>query len=229
MSKEYLYKKIIKERINGKSLRDISKKYGVAKSTVSLWCRNVLLSEGAKNKIKNKWLKETSIGRKKGVMMNKQQKEGRIQGEFIEAINLLGDLTVRDNLMIGIALYWAEGSKKETGAGFNFINSDPLMVKFMFVWLQKQMYIAPDEIFVNLVINHAFVAQEHEILKFWSNLLDLPMKRFGNSIFIKTLHKREYKNESLYCGMLRMRVAKSSWLRRRILGSIEVVKNNMSV
>jgi len=89
------------------------------------------------------------------------------------------------------------------------------------------MHVRKEQLIVNLCINIFHKYREDEILKFWSNLLDLPVESFGNTIFIRTQYHRIYKNQEPYFGMLRIRVKSSSWLRRRILGMIKICAENM--
>lgn len=144
---------------------------------------------------------------------------------FIKLIPKYGNINERDLLILGIGLYWAEGSKKETGSGFNFINSDPQMIKIVYDWLLQIMDIPKNQIIINLVINISHKEREGEILNFWSNLLNFKLVDFGNTIFIKAPHRRRYNNHSNYFGMIRIKVKSSSWLRRRILGMIKVFTN----
>jgi len=225
-SKRHLLKFVIEDRRKGISLFDLSKKYRLSKSTVSLWCRNVKISTRAKNIIMEKWLENTNKGRVKGIIKNKQKRIDSIEKEYINAKNMMDTLVIRDLLVIGIGLYWAEGSKKEDGSGFSFINSDHLMIKLMYDWLIKIMSIKKKQLIINLVINITHKDRERKILNFWSNLLDFPLGDFGNTTFIKTSHYRIYNNHSDYFGMLRIKVKSSSWLRRRILGMIKIFKEN---
>lgn len=210
------------------SLAEIAKKYSISKSTVSLWCKNLKLSKAAEKLIQENWLRKTTSARAKGALKNKQKRIDSIEREYISAKEIIGNLSSRDLLIMGLGLYWAEGSKKETGAGFSFINSDFLMVKLMHDWLIKIMNIKQEQLTINLAINISHKEREGEILKFWSNLLDFNIEDFGNTTFIKTAHLRIYNNHANYFGMLRIKVKSSSWLRRRIVGMIKVFGEKMS-
>lgn len=221
-TKEYLKRLIEEERKLGMSLSELAKKYRLSKSTVSLWCRDVSISEDAQNLIKEKWLKSTAAARKKGTQANRDKRIASIASEYSQARSQVGKMTTRDMFVIGAALYWAEGSKKETGSGFSFVNSDSLMIKLMHDWLLTVMGIKKEQLIINVAINASHKDRESEILKFWSNLLDFPVKDFGSTTFIKARHSRVYDNHSSYFGMLRIKVRSSSWLRRRILGMIKI-------
>ncbi len=228
-SKRHLLNKVIQDRKTGMSLGDLSKKYKISKSTVSLWCNDIKLSNKVKLLIKENWLIKTTSARAKGTIKIKQKRIDSIEREYIEAKKIINTLSDRDLLIMGAALYWAEGSKKETGSGFSFINSDPLMIKIMYKWLIKIMNIKKDQLTINLAINIVHKEREKEILKFWSNLLDFNLGAFGNTTFIKTPHLRMYDNHTNYFGMLRIKVKSSSWLRRRILGMIKVFTKEADV
>lgn len=228
-SKKHLLNKVIKDRKSGMSLGEISRKYELSKSTASLWCKDMKLDKKAKKLIKDNWLKNTTNARIKGSLTNKKKRSDRIESEYVNAKQTIGKLSNRDLMIMGIGLYWAEGSKKETGSGFSFINSDYLMIKLMYDWLIKIMNIKKDQIVVNLAINIIHRDREQEILKFWSNLLDFQLEYFGNTTFIKTSLLRKYTNHSNYFGMLRIKVKSSAWLRRRILGMIRVIVENADV
>ena len=226
-SKRYLSVKVIADRRLGMSLGDLSRKYKISKSTASIWCADMKLSVKAKSLIRENWFKNTISARYRGNLKNKQKRIDRIEMENKIAKQEIGILTNRDLLIMGVALYWAEGSKKETGSGFSFINSDHLMIKKVYVWLLNSMNISKDQLIINLAINVIHKERELKILKFWSNLLDFPVEDFGNTTFIKTPHLRVYSNHDNYFGMLRIKVRSSAWLRRRILGMIKVFKEEL--
>lgn len=228
-SKRHLFDRVRKEREKGFSLGELSKKYSLSKSTVSLWCNDMKLSQSAKKLINKRWLVNTSKGREKGKNTNKLRRQQRIEKEYKEALKIVGKLSQRDVMVLCIGLYWAEGSKKESGGGFSFINSDADMIKIIYNFLINTMNIKKDQLIIHLAVNISHKYREREILKFWSNLLDFKLEDFGNTTFIKTPHTRQYNNHTKYYGMIRLKVRSSSWLRRRILGMIKIFIQNADV
>ena len=228
-TKKHIFSKVVSDRKSGLSLGEISRKHKLAKSTVSLWCKNIKLSKEAERLIKENWLRNTSSARAKGTITNKQKRIERIRNEYDRAREIIGYVTRRDLFIVGVALYWAEGSKKETGSGFSFINSDPKMVHLIFKWLVDIMDVKKDELIINLAINISHKEREEVILKYWSNLLDYNLNDFGNTTFIKTAHLRSYNNHIEYFGMIRIKVKSSAWLRRRVLGMIKVINEQLPV
>ncbi len=200
------FKYIKKDRQKGMSIKQLSLKYNLSKSTTSLICRNIVIPSEIIIKKKEKWYKLNSLSRKKAIEINKNNRIERIRLEKNIGNSLVSKLSERDLLIAGVSLYWAEGSKKETGAGFNFINSDPKMILLMNDWLKNIINIKKQDIRFNLVINSSHRHREGQILKFWSNLLDFEIQDFGNTVFINTKYKREYKNQQDYTGMIRIKV-----------------------
>lgn len=229
ISKKHVFNSVVADRKKGLTLSHLSKKYNIAKSTVSLWCKDVEISAEAKELIRENWLLATMGGRAKGTLKNKEKRVKSIEEEYIKAKKVLGTINKRDLLIMGVGLYWAEGSKKETGSGFSFINSDHLMIGVMHKWLTEIMNIKKDQLIVNMAINIAHKEREGELLKFWSNLIDFPTGDFGNTTFIRIPHRRLYKNHLEYFGMLRIKVKSSAWLRRRISGMIKIFTEKMPV
>jgi len=220
-SKRHLYNQVSALRKYGLNLSEIASRFHLAKSTVSMWCKEIKLSETQKKIIKDNWLLSTIHARLKGSKSNRDKKIRRVEEEERIARQMISNLSQRDTLIAGISLYWAEGSKKDTGEGFNFINSDPNMIKFMFSWLKIQMKVPIEKIRINVCINISHNKRIDEILSFWSNLLHFPIEKFSNTIYIRVPHKKVYENEKSYYGMIRIKVFGSSWLRRRINGMIK--------
>src|SRR3989344_3310338 len=144
----------LKMRKNGASLGDISHKLHVTKSTLSFWCKDIVLTELAISKIKTKGKMKSVKGllryaeSKRKERMEKnilQKKEGAIT---------LGELSGRDKLMVGLGLYWGEGYKYENGE-LGFTNSNTGIILFYFSWL-KLWNIEKDSLIFRLTLNEFF-------------------------------------------------------------------------
>src|SRR6185436_13313362 len=130
---------------------------------------------------------------------NQRQFQGRIQASFsnrkrrmdreIVAVADAQDqfkIHVKDPLfIIGVSLYWAEGSKRTSE--FNFINSDPEMVSFMYRWIQRFLGIESNMIKCRL-FTHRVPGFEHGEL-FWANKLGREPLSFQKTIFKPTGHQ----------------------------------------
>ncbi|MEK9181658.1 MAG: hypothetical protein AAB786_01425 [Patescibacteria group bacterium] len=207
-------------RKTGISLGDISKKLAVTKSTLSFWCKDIVLSEFAIRKIKTKGkvksmrglLKYSESKRKERITRNILQKQ--------EGAKLVGELSNRDILMIGLGLYWGEGYKYENGE-LGFTNSNPYMIRFYFKWL-KLWGVEKDSLIFRLTLNEFFRKEEKKVKFFWINFLNIKNEQFSKTTFIKTnLKKASHEDIEKYKGILRVKVRKGTALRNKILGAIE--------
>lgn len=209
-----------KMRKDGVSLGDISKKLHITKSTLSFWCKDILLKESAIRKIKTKGkiksirglLRYSESKRKERMERNTLQKQ--------EGATVLGMLSNRDILMIGLGLYWGEGYKYENGE-FGFTNSNPYMIRFYFKWL-KLWNVEKDSLIFRLTINEFFKKEENNIKVFWINFLGIKKEQFSKTTFIQTnLKKASSQDKEKYKGILRVKVRKGISIRNKILGAIE--------
>ena len=108
------------------TLQEIADELGVAKSSVSLWVRDVEFvprprQPGAHRK-PHPWI---------------ARKEAEIEGTAAEGRARIGRMSERDLLIAGTALYAGEGSK--TPGEVRFANSDPRMIQLFCVWLVEAL------------------------------------------------------------------------------------------
>ena len=211
-------------RQNGASFGDISKKLNVAKSTLSFWFKDIVLTENTIIKIK-------TLGKAKSVQALLRYSES-IRKERIERHNLqkeegaaiAGNLSNRDILMIGFGLYWGEGYKYENSE-LGFTNSNPYMIRFYFKWLEL-WGVGKDSLIFRLTINEFSRKEEGNIKNFWVNFLGIKKEQFSKTTYIQTnLKKASMKNVESYKGILRVKVRKGTALRNKILGAIGHISN----
>src|SRR5258708_2677546 len=222
----YPYTKEIakKMRESGASLGHISKKLHITKSTLSFWCKDIILTEEAIRKIKIKG-KEKSV---QGLLRYSESKrKERIERHILqrqEGSVKIGTLSERDNLMIGLGLYWGEGYKYENGE-LGFTNSNPHMIRFYFKWL-KLWNVEKDSLIFRLTLNEFFIKEENNIKNFWINFLNVKEEQFSKTTFIQTNLKKAFINNiEKYKGILRVKVRKGTALRNKILGAIEYISS----
>ncbi len=224
MSKFQLKPKVNSLRKSGKTIREIQKITGLSKSTLLIWCRDVVFTPDEKFAFEEEMKSAGRHGRLKGAQANKNKKIVAQNGAKDLAKKIVGRLSKRDKLIAGIALYWAEGSKAATTTGFVFVNSDPIMVRFMYEWLVDEIKIPKDEIIAQISINEIHRERIGSVLNFWSDLLDLAPGSFLKPFFAKSVQKKVYENHDTHYGVLRLSVKRSTLLKYKVLGLIEVLK-----
>lgn len=215
--------KAIAFRKEGKTYSEILKKVPVAKSTLSLWLRDVGLSKTQKQKITVKKHKAQLRG-------GARRKEMRLT-----EVALMKELGVRDIkyiserelFLIGVVLYWGEGTKKSgqrPGSMVDFANSDPDMVRIFVRWLRQCCNICDDYMQVRLHLHISHKDREEALKQLWSKMIGLPLDNFSKTVYKKHNPKTlRYKTGSDYLGLVSIRVKRSTTLNRRILGWIYAI------
>lgn len=211
-------------RRQGSSIKEIVKELGVAKSTVASWCREINLSDDQKEFLYQKMITGVHRGRLRGAAVNRQKKLDAQEKARVYAGGRINAISEHDKLIAGVALYWAEGSKAPSTFGFLFVNSDPVMIRFMYEWLTIIMSVPKEEIYVMVSINELHRYRIDKVLNYWSNLLNLPRSQFAKTSFIKSIQKKRYENQDKHFGVLRLGVKKSSFLKYQTLALIDKLK-----
>lgn len=211
----------IRLRRMGLSYSEILGKVPVAKSTLSSWLHSVGLSKTQKQRLTEKKLASA----RKGALVKKMQRLRTTEEIKRKARLSIRRIVKRDLWLMGIVLYWAEGTKEKEykpGQGVVFSNSDPLMIKLFLKWLDSCVCIDAGAIDFGLYIHENHKDKVVEFKKYWSEITGFPRVKFDKIYFkkhkIKSIRKNRGEN---YHGLLRIAVRKSSNLNRRIAGWIE--------
>jgi len=96
------------------------------------------------------------------------------------------------------------------------------MILFMYTWLKLIMKITPQEIMPRISINEIHRSRI-SVLRFWAELLSLPVAQFGNPWYIHTKVKKVYENYDRYYGILRLGVRNGTMLKYKVLSLIELL------
>ena len=145
------------------TLQEIADELGVAKSSVSLWVRDVEFvprprQPGAHRK-PHPWI---------------ARKEAEIEGTAAEGRARIGRMSERDLLIAVTALYAGEGSK--TPGEVRFANSDPRMIALFCVWLRHFFEIDEHRLRLRLYLHAGLDLDAAN--RFWSDLTGIPLSQF---------------------------------------------------
>lgn len=221
-----LKEEAINLRKRGLSYSEILRKISVAKSTLSLWLRSVGLSKRQKQRLTEKKLSAMRRGWLK-VRRKRLLRTLKIKREAKKDIVKL----IKNPLWLsGVLLYWAEGTKEKLwrpAERVAFSNMDVKMIKLFYEWSKKFLKIDKENINFELYIH-----ERADIIKaknFWIRNLKLTPGKI--SIYFKRHNpKTERKNvKDDYNGVLRIRIAKSIDINRKIAGWIEGVIDYLKV
>lgn len=215
MAKALLRDKARILRSHGLSFNEIVARLGVPKSTVRFWCRDIVLSKRQRSELYKKQkiggiLAAEKIRRKRLVLTEELLREG---------IAEIGKISQRDLLLVGTALYWAEGYRKGDGE-FGFTNADPKMIELIVRWLQESCGVSKEKIKLRVCINKIHRNRIHVVQRFWAGVTKIPLSQFSNPTFINLKNRKRYLNQKEHFGTLRVKVKRSTNLRRKILGRI---------
>lgn len=220
-------------RIKGKSYNEIKKEIKVSKSTLSLWLRDVLISDKARDRL-NERMREK--GAKMLIKMNKLQtknaeKRAKVSCETgKQKVHILGQ---NELLIIGAVLYWAEGHKRlrvrdgkeRMGHKISFVNSDPEMIRTFVRFLRECLNIPSDRIRLSMRL-YAHI-NELAAKRFWLQASGLPESRFYKTTYLVSgASKKIRPHNRLPWGTLQVEVCNTSKFHY-LLGLIEGVKEKI--
>ncbi len=209
-------------RREGKSIKDIAAILSVAKSTASVWCQEITLTRSQQEKLFKKQIEAGHLGRMRGAEVNRKRKLGNIATQEQIARELVGKISERDRLMLGIGLYWGEGVKAAS-SGTALVNSDPAIALYARDWFE-QLGVKREDFSPYIFISDTHRSRESELYTFWSKHLSIPRSQFHKVVFLKGRRKKVYENHNSYYGILTLRVRRSTNLKYKILGLIKEVK-----
>ncbi len=229
MSKYDLRIKARKMRRRGESIVVISRFLKASKSSVSLWCRDIILTPVQFEKLRlNKGVSVTT-GQRMGAEANKRKKLIVIESSKEWARKVIKKVSKRDLALIASALYWCEGSKADSTSTFIFVNSDSQMVLFMKNFLVSVMSVPEEDIVCAIQINKIHKKRIDKVLIFWRNLLNLSSSQIRKPYFINTKIRKIYDNYDTYFGVCRLFVRKGKHIKYKMLGLIESLKRETTM
>jgi hypothetical protein len=213
-----LKEKAIALRKKGFSYTEILKEVPVAKSTLGVWLHSVDLSKHQKQLLTEKKLASA----KRGGAAKHQQRLTRTKVITDAAKLEIGSLSQRELWLMGIMLYWAEGSKEKDyrpGSGTQFTNMDPAMICFFLRWLEDICHINKTDLIFEICIHETHRHRVQEIINFWSRKIGIDPHYFSRIYFKKANIKTNRKNiDDTYFGVIKIRARSSTALNRRIAG-----------
>ncbi|PIS17212.1 MAG: hypothetical protein COT59_01910 [Candidatus Nealsonbacteria bacterium CG09_land_8_20_14_0_10_42_14] len=201
-------------RKRGLSVKEIQRRLGVSRSSVSLWVREVRLT---KRQLRKLYLNKKTGGLKGSIIaaMNKIRQREAITKKLMEkGIKEVGRLSKRDKFITGIAMYFAEGDKGDKNVSFS--NSDPRAITFMVSWLQNVCRVPKEKFRVSIYLHDNL--DEKKAKRFWSRLTKIPLSQFRKSYIVKNNPYRLRKVRHIY-GVARVTVSDAN-LHRKIMGWI---------
>jgi hypothetical protein len=151
-------------RRTGLPLAEIAASLGVARSSVSLWVRDVEFTP----------LPRPPRGRRRAPNALQRRRQAEIDRLVEEGRARVGRLSEREFLVAGVALYAGEGAKRD--GAVKFANSDPRMIAFYCAWLRRFFEIDETRLRVRLYLHEGLDLGAS--VAYWSELTGIPLSQF---------------------------------------------------
>lgn len=152
----------------GHSVKEICRELGVAKSSVSVWVRDIPLTDEQilalkrRNPIYHGQHKGSeAVARKHRALRQQYQEEGRQKAREMDPLHLAGCM-----------LYWGEGSKGRNSLKFS--NSDSGMLKYYMNFLRQSLNVENEQIVIRIVCYLGNGLEKEDIISYWLDILELP-------------------------------------------------------
>lgn len=222
MAKSFQKLQARKLRSEGQSIKEIAKTLEVSVGSVSIWVRDIILTP-EQTKVLEKRIGDPHYGRRAAYLeLSKNKHQEKIAEIYREGAKRVGKLSGRDIYLLGLALYWGEGFKKDNLVGF--ATSDPDMARFFIVWLEKVFQTPKSDLILRVTANISHIDNIDKIQAYWCAKLEVDNSAFSKPFFQNTVWKKQYDNADDYRGVIRIRVRRSIHILREIKGALEYVR-----
>ncbi|OHA58214.1 MAG: hypothetical protein A2571_03050 [Candidatus Vogelbacteria bacterium RIFOXYD1_FULL_44_32] len=211
-------------RQNGLGIKKISLVLNISQSTVSRWCKDIVLSKNQKIILtKNRYFAGIK-SLKKYNNIRRQIQQKKKQDDENAGKNSIGKWSKRDLYIAGLALYWGEGYKKGNNE-FGFTNSDPKIILIIIKWLEQIYKVKRENLILRVSINEIHKHRVNEVLKYWCSLTGTDISQFTKTSLVKTKVLRNYKNYQIHFGTLRIKIRNGSGIRTQILSALKEISS----
>jgi transposase-like protein len=161
---------------DGLPIKQIARRLDVARSSVSVWVRDVQLSEAQLEALRqlnpayNRQLRGANRNAERGRERRlAAQEEGRRLARLGEPLHAAGTM-----------LYWAEGDKRHRSAA-RLSNADPEVIRFFLRYLRAYFPLPDERLRVTCHLFADHLARQREIEDFWLDVCELPRERLCKS------------------------------------------------
>jgi transposase len=205
-------------RRQGHSYSEIQQVVGVSTSSLSLWLKDVPLSEEHRIAIEQRKV----AGRARTIEALRGRRVARREHTSKAAAGQIQELAESELFVAGVVAYWAEGAKSKPWTASQrvmFINSDPGMVRLFLAWLQL-LDIGLERCSFRVSIHES--ADVQASMAHWASVVGVPASQFSSPALKRHNPRTVRKNVGIdYHGCLTVTVRRSTELGRQIAGWFE--------
>ncbi|MBT2420601.1 hypothetical protein J7F01_22735 [Streptomyces sp. ISL-22] len=212
-AKDDLRAKARELRLQGWTYDQIEAELGCSKSSISLWVRDLPRPERKRS------YEEAAAIARRGWEAKLRIREEERQERKASACAEIGALTDRELFLVGVGLYWAEGSKSKPYARrecVTFVNSDPDVIALYLAWLEL-LGVERERMRFRVIIHENADVSAAE--QYWADLAQVDVASFGRATLKKHNPKTVRKNVGdTYRGCLVIKLLQGADLYQRIEG-----------
>lgn len=160
-------------RQKGFSINEIVKRVGASKASISVWVRDIILSPSMLRTLAKQSYSTSAIEKRRVSRITNE----RAKKEFIKETHSrnIGEISKNELLLIGTALYWAEGAKRTKGvAGIS--NGDPMLIKVAMRFF-REICKVPEDKFRGYIHIHSHLNHK-KAEEYWSRVSNIPLTQF---------------------------------------------------
>jgi Homeodomain-like domain-containing protein len=204
-------------RAQGRSVVEIARSLGVAKSTASAWVRDVPLTEEQRSALLRRSVMYE--GRWKGAAANAAKGRERRRMHQLQGVRRAAEASWL--YIAGCMLFWAEGDKCRNSV--RMANSDPELLAFFARFLRDEFDVQSEQFAVscNLFADH--VDRIAEVEQFWLDALELSSANLRKPIVNRySKYSQKKRQNRLPYGTCKL-VVHSTRIVQTIYGSIQAL------
>ncbi|WP_405894310.1 hypothetical protein OG272_20270 [Streptomyces sp. NBC_00104] len=213
-AKDDLREKARELRRQGWTYNQIQAELGCSKSSVSLWVRDLPTPEPRRTP------EEQQARMNAGLTRLRAEQDRARQTVKQAAAAAIGELSDRELFLVGVGLYWAEGSKDKPYRRtevLQFINSDPNMIRLFLSWLTL-LGVTRDRLTLRVSIHESADVEAAE--RYWADVVGVDVSAFSRATLKRHNPRTIRKNTGeTYHGCLVIYVRQSADLYRRMEGA----------
>lgn len=202
-------------REQGCSVKEICTLLGVAKSSVSVWVRDIELTDEQRTALEKRH--SGYAGQHMGSQANihkfrelrrQYQEEGRAKAREKDPLHVAGCM-----------LYWGEGGKSKNR--LRLANSDFDLMKFYIRFLKECLYVTEEQIVIRIICYLGNGLTLEEIENHWLNTLNLSRGCLGKSTVNVQPSSSQQKGRKLNYGVCHIEVRNGTRLLQHVYGAIQ--------
>jgi hypothetical protein len=201
-------------RREGMSIKAIAKALKIAKSSASIWCRDIVLTEEQEQALQDSNQRHIAqkVAAEKNVRVHREkrleyQEEGRRKARENDPLHVAGCM-----------LYWGEGAKSR--GSLVLVNSDASMMAVFIRFLRESMQIPEEKFTIRINAYLGNGVSENEIKEFWLDAMRLDWSSLRGCRFDIQPISSQQKGRKLIYGTCALQVNSVRYLQH-IYGAIQ--------